>query len=70
MASSGWAFVLQYMESPPLVGNIPAPSGAALPNRAHELPKMTELGLFIWASDRQGGRTDIRTFQSYLALPV
>jgi hypothetical protein len=35
MASSGWAFVLQNMEQPPLVGNIPAPLGAALPNRTH-----------------------------------
>jgi hypothetical protein len=34
MASSGWAFVLQNMEQPPL-GNIPAPLGAALSNRTH-----------------------------------
>ena len=30
---SGWAFVLQNMEQPPLVGNTPAPPGAVPPNR-------------------------------------
>ena len=33
------------MEQPPLVGNIPAPSGAAPPNRAHESSGMTGAGL-------------------------
>ena len=39
MVSSGWAFVLQNvlqnMEPPPLVGNLPVPSGTARLNRAH-----------------------------------
>jgi hypothetical protein len=31
MASFGWAFILQNMEPPPLVGNMPAPLGAETP---------------------------------------
>ncbi len=40
---SGWAFVLQKMEQPPLVGNIPALPGAATPNRTLPLPQRFEM---------------------------
>jgi hypothetical protein len=60
------------MEQPPLVGNIPAPPGAATPSRTHRLPEMGQALNFNEAGPQTGKaiRGTTKCLKTHPALPV